>query len=300
MTPATELDPDTLRALLPAHALGATDGADEAALSKALVGPSADAVGWRRELAGWQALVALLAEVIAPIVPSPLARPRLLRALLATAPAHRQEAPLAPVAGATLSPQRTTSRAAAPLLWRAIAAAGIFTAAGTAIYAWRVEQRTTSLLVHTRSDRDAISARLDLVSAELDAARHTLGEQRAALTVVGAPAVASTVLASLTEAPAVGRTYLDPASGRALFFAHGLPDLPAGRTYQLWWIRGVPVAAGVFKIDQQGNAVLAVDLARVDGADASAAGQNDGATWAVTIEPAGGVPQPTGPMVLRS
>jgi anti-sigma-K factor RskA len=87
-----------------------------------------------------------------------------------------------------------------------------------------------------------------------------------------------------------GRAFYHPRKG-LLFYASNLPALPSGRTYQLWLVptQGSPISAGVFHVDSLGNGeVLLPKLPRNITAKA----------FAVTLEPAGGVPQPTGPKVL--
>jgi anti-sigma-K factor RskA len=86
--------------------------------------------------------------------------------------------------------------------------------------------------------------------------------------------------------------FVDPGTGEAVFAASGLPTLPRDRTYQLWFIAGgKPVSAGIFDVGERGRGRLLVQSVPPAGAiDA----------WAVTVEPAGGVPQPTGAMVLKS
>jgi anti-sigma-K factor RskA len=79
--------------------------------------------------------------------------------------------------------------------------------------------------------------------------------------------------------------------GGGLLVAAGLPPAPAGKTYQLWAIVGkqAPVSAGVFSVDAKGSGSLRVPtLAGVGKVD----------VFAVTLEPAGGLPAPSGPMYL--
>jgi anti-sigma-K factor RskA len=87
-------------------------------------------------------------------------------------------------------------------------------------------------------------------------------------------------------------TFINYSQKKAIVYAFGLAALPAGKTYELWWIDagGHPVPAGTFGVDANGSARVVVD--RVEGAEGIKA-------WAVTTEPAGGVPQPTGEMVLK-
>ena len=73
-------------------------------------------------------------------------------------------------------------------------------------------------------------------------------------------------------------------------FGSLLPTLDTEKDYQLWSIAdGPPDDAGVFRATAGGEATHVVD--RVRSLDKIT-------TWAVTIEPAGGVPQPTGDMIL--
>jgi len=68
-----------------------------------------------------------------------------------------------------------------------------------------------------------------------------------------------------------------------------LPPLPTGKVYQLWLIPayGAPVSAGVFGAGEGERLVTAEVPAN-----------SEAKAFAVTIEPAGGVAQPTGPKVL--
>ncbi|MGI8928380.1 MAG: anti-sigma factor domain-containing protein [Candidatus Limnocylindrales bacterium] len=72
------------------------------------------------------------------------------------------------------------------------------------------------------------------------------------------------------------------ADGTAYLVMVGLPEAPAGQTYQAWYIANdQPVSAGLFTVDADGYAVLA--------------GQPVSGTQAVALtrEPAGGSEQPT-------
>ena len=98
-------------------------------------------------------------------------------------------------------------------------------------------------------------------------------------------------LAGLQAAPAAqGRIVWHAGRGEAVFVASGLAAAPAGKAYELWIIaRATPVPAGVFQVDAQGRVVFrlpaGLELRGVK-------------TFAVTVEPAAGVPAPTGAMVL--
>lgn len=89
---------------------------------------------------------------------------------------------------------------------------------------------------------------------------------------------------------AMARAYVDPESGRLILYAHNLPPVPDGRTYQIWvFIEDRPRSVGVFRSDSAGEAKY--DAGRIPDLDGSV-------TVAVTLEPDSGVARPTGPIVL--
>jgi anti-sigma-K factor RskA len=79
--------------------------------------------------------------------------------------------------------------------------------------------------------------------------------------------------------------------GRVVLYAHNLPPVPDGRVYQMWVIveKQAPLSAGVLSVDAQGEAKY--DSGPLPGLEGAV-------KVAVTLEPAGGVPAPTGPFVL--
>lgn len=72
--------------------------------------------------------------------------------------------------------------------------------------------------------------------------------------------------------------------GEAVLVTDGLPALPSGETYQLWFIRGdqTIVSAGLFATDREGETTSLLDGT-----------VQSGDTIAVSVEPAGGSDQPT-------
>jgi hypothetical protein len=86
-----------------------------------------------------------------------------------------------------------------------------------------------------------------------------------------------------------GLVLFDPGGKRALFYAFDLPDLPAGTVYQLWAIDDRPASLGLFTLDAGRKGRLLIKEIR----NLSRLRQ-----VAITVEPAGGRPQPTGAMYL--
>lgn len=137
-----------------------------------------------------------------------------------------------------------------------------------------------------------MARRLEELGGDVAAARFEARRAAQALQILAAPHVNSVVLAGLGPTPgAAGQTYVNPQTRDALFYAFNLPALAPDKTYQLWFIAdGKPVSAGTFSVDPRGTGTLRVD---------KVADVKDIQVWAVTVEPRGGVPQPTGEMVLK-
>jgi len=89
---------------------------------------------------------------------------------------------------------------------------------------------------------------------------------------------------------AVARVLWNPGNDEALFYGINLPEVPQGKTYQLWAIAGEkPESLGVFNVDERGNNIHLIK---------SLSDFGDIGTFAVSLEPAGGVPLPTGEIYL--
>jgi len=83
-----------------------------------------------------------------------------------------------------------------------------------------------------------------------------------------------------------------PSQKRMMLMASNLPAVPQGKAYELRIIaaNGVPIAAGVFKPDEHGNAVM-MDHPMPEGIEAKA--------FAITVESEAGSDKPTSPVVLE-
>jgi anti-sigma-K factor RskA len=130
--------------------------------------------------------------------------------------------------------------------------------------------------------------------AELGRARTQLEAQvaqaEAALGAITSPGTKPVALAGQGDRKQASATaYLDAKAGRLMLFVRDLPAPAAGKTYQLWVIvENKPVSLGIFDVAEGRARLDAEKLPELRGP----------ITIAVTEEPAGGVPQPTGPMVL--
>lgn len=115
--------------------------------------------------------------------------------------------------------------------------------------------------------------------------------ERSVLDLLTAPDTVKVTLVSGVAHPLPqGKAFYHSRKG-LLFYAADLPVLPPSQTYQLWLVpaTGKPISAGVFQVDAHGNGQVLLPILPA-GVAAKA--------FAVTVEPAGGVPQPTGPKIL--
>lgn len=254
--------------LLPAYALGALDGEELRELEAHLAAGCAEC---RQQLRLWQGDLEELAASLPPVAPSDTTRQRVLKLTGSRVPS----APVRPRSGL----QRWAVLAAAASLLIALWSG------------WR-QARMGEELERLSGERDRLARQMEGMDQQLAAARSEAQRMAEALAIITAPGGQAVQLAGLDPSPgASGRTFLDRRNGRAVFYARNLPALQPDRTYQLWWIEdGKPVSAGTFGVDEAGTGTVRVERLAPTG---------EIQAWAVTVEPAGGVPQPTGAMVLK-
>jgi len=127
---------------------------------------------------------------------------------------------------------------------------------------------------------------------ELKSANALLQDQKEKLSVemsaLGAPDTRTIALAGQQISPsASARVYLEPEKRRAIVFFQNLPSNPKDKSYQLWIIRADqpnPMSAGVFDVAGNGSASIVIENLPV---------ATEMKALAVTLEPRGGVEQPT-------
>ena len=170
------------------------------------------------------------------------------------------------------------ARASALPSW--LAAAAAIAAVALGLYSMTLRERVGRL---EEQLRDA-TARAEGVERQLQIAQSSADRARQIADVLDAPDVRAIDLAGQKGAPSAnGRAYWSLSRG-LVFTAANLPAPAPGRQYQLWVIpRGAnPVSAGMLDFNDGRTVAL------VDPSTASRVG-----VVAVTLEPAGGVPQPT-------
>ncbi len=113
------------------------------------------------------------------------------------------------------------------------------------------------------------------------------------LTILESREVDMVVMSGMEVNPAgYGKIIWDSEKQQALLQVSNLPNVPDDKDYQLWIIRNnKPVSAGVFAVHDQTDRFFKIEqMADVDEQSMNA--------FAVTMEPKGGMPQPTGDMYL--
>jgi hypothetical protein len=189
---------------------------------------------------------------------------------------------------AAASSQKPTVRdrpAPALIPWLA-AAASLALALGLTIYTGQLRTRIGVLEGELRDAR----ARADATERQMADAQRAAAGAQVSVAVLTAPDVARVDLAGQPVAPTASARAFWSRSRGMVFTASNLPALPPGRTYQLWVVTAqAPISAGLLAPDAAGNVSETFNTPQ---------DIPQPVAIAVTIEPAGGVPAPTGERYL--
>jgi anti-sigma-K factor RskA len=254
--------PDSPQDLAAAYALGALP-ADEARRFEAFLATSPEA---QRELAEYREVAALLALAGSEGAPSTDLRDRVIRGVVA----RPSRAPL------DLS--RQTFPAPSRVPWLAVAAS-LLLAVGIG-----------ASLVSTRGRLAATAAALDERERSLAQTEQRLSEREATINSLLEPGVQLFQLTASGDPDPGIQLFWNRAQHRALVHGYRLKPVPAGRAYQLWFIKdGRPVPSVTFRPGADGRAKVEQIPVPDDGPLSAAA---------ITVEPESGSSQPTSPIVL--
>jgi len=215
-----------------------------------------------------------VADALAHAVPQHTPRPELRSRVLGVIPGG------AP--GVTHArPVPSTTSAWLPL------AAAIVVAAGLGVYAWTLQGRVSSLETRLASaERRAEAAERDTLEA-----RRAANDAKVMVAVLEASDLVRIDLSGQKPAPSATARALWSRNRGMVFTTSDLPPPPPGRVYQVWVLaKGAPISAGLLSIDQAGRGLAFFqtpsDIPPPTGV-------------AVSLEPAGGRPQPTGDIYLH-
>lgn len=244
----------------------------------------------RSEMGVWDNTAALLAFDARPLAPSAQVRDRILAAVRAEKVARAEKSATVVNSDRKLVQSSGDSkvvpfeRRSKPV--RTPIKSHYAAAASVALMALAI-----SLFVIWQQNR-AIRVELARVNSEKSEAQQQLAHEREVLALITSPGARVTELAGTKVAPDAHAMIAYDKNGRAMLMAKGLPAAPAGKAYQLWFIMGSkPMPGGVFTLDANGNGSLQ---------DQIPSEALNGAVFAITLEPANGMPSPTGAIYLKS
>jgi anti-sigma-K factor RskA len=214
-------------------------------------------------------------EALARRVPQHAPPPALRHRVLSRATAQPQD-----------PPTRHGEGGRHPRVWPAwLAAAAMLVAAIMSVVAFQYRQDAARVRGEYQAAVERTRA-LEQQVAQLQADAATAARTGA---VLSAGDLSRIDLAGQPPAPgAAGRVFWSPTHG-LVFAATNLPALPPGRVYQLWIVADTPISAGIARPGNPGDFNVVA---------ATAAQKETAKAFAVTIEPEGGRPAPTGPMFL--
>lgn len=281
----THEDCEHYRELLAVNALTALDAEDARARDTHLE----SCADCRSEMSAWQETAALIALDARPLEPSEQLRERILASVRAEGRAQssandRAERLVPPKVSqgdskvlAFERPQRD--------VWVSLRSFGAI--AATLVFGALI----ISLLVLWQQNR-ATQKEFARLSTEMQRAQAQLDRERAVVELLTSPDAHMAKLSGTKDAPGAQAMLAYDKSGHAMLMARGLPAVPKGMAYQLWYIKDNKKMPGkVFRPDDAGNGILEDQIPAV---------ARDAGVFAITLEPESGVQVPTGSIYLLS
>src|SRR5262245_41513012 len=173
-----------------------------------------------------------------------------------------------------VQPRRAESR---PARWLLAAAAALL--AFTAGYLFKKN-------ADLARERDDVARERDDLSKEMALWRRQVDD-------IVSPKIRIIAMVGAETPQANAKVVWDTSAQQWAIYIFDLPAPPSDKDYQLWYVtKNAKISAAVFRTDEQGRTVLRLTLPP----DALA----DLAATAVTLEPRGGSPQPTGKFYLKA
>jgi len=252
-------DHDALREQVALYAVGALSGPERAAVEAHLRQCDECAA----DLASFRQVGGAMAQVVPQHDPSAILRARVL---------------------ASATGRSKSMHVSVFMPWLA-AAAMLLVTAGLGLYVGQLREEVSSLQEQLR---EAL-LRVDEGEQRVNVALRAAADLQAPLAVLTAPDVRQIRLAGQPVAPnAAARVYWSRSRG-LVFTGTNLPKAPAGRIYQLWFVTpNAAISAGLLNPDDSGRPIVLAPPSDIPNPVA----------LAVTLEPDGGVPAPTGEKYL--
>ena len=249
------------------YALGVLEGEEKRELEEHV----AACATCGREMEEARSRIAMLALAVPAEAPSPRVKTELMQKITGAPREYRAE---------PLNQSAKPARAKAGFSWSPAWALAAMVFAVATFLLWMGNRRSMEEIGRLRGQLTEAQAR--------QAAQQSQNASLLNLITAG-----DTATVAMTESPSAaqarGRVFYNSRMG-LLLYSGVLPAAPADKTYQLWLVpaSGNPISAGTFNAGNAGASFMTASMPA--GMQAKA--------FAVTIEPAGGMPQPTGPKVL--
>ena len=156
-----------------------------------------------------------------------------------------------------------------------------------ALWQWAAARQEVTQLRQRIADLQAETGDLLVARVSLEEQVRTVTHQTQVLRA--SDMITYNLAAQPVAAGAHARAYVSHKDGM-VFTAEGLPAAPTGKVYQLWVIvNAKPISVGVFSPDTTGRVHAVMDTPPITAMPG---------TVAVTLEPTGGLPQPSGAVYL--
>ncbi|MER3426978.1 MAG: hypothetical protein C4334_02585 [Pyrinomonas sp.] len=258
--------------LIELEALGQLDESQRRALEEHLESCAA----CREEFAQTKDAVAMLAYLVPPTAPPERARRKIIARI------RRERFSL------ISSEPRTNDRRQGRPWWRwgLLAASLALLVFGTLLLLlWQERQRTKEELARRESAQRQLQEQIKVLEENLE-------RERQLRQLLSDPNTRVVELSGTNVAPqARAKLAYDARTGRAVLFATDLPPTPPDKAYQLWYItpEGNALPGNVFRPEAGGRAEIAGSVPSAGRAVK---------VFAVTLEPATGMPAPTGEKFL--
>ncbi len=272
------MDKERFQELCSAYVLGALDGEELREFENALKNADAEMQQMYVEMKRVVLHLPLTAEEMHP---SPAVKERILNSIR-SAPVHEDQGIAAKIA--SLLGFRN------PQFGFAVSFALLMIAAGLGYYSMLLRE------VIRQRDQNIVSMQNDMSQQQkrFVLLQNELVRKQELLNVLQSPKIDVVIMNGLEVNPAgYGKIIWDPDKKSAILQISNLPAVPNGKDYQLWVIKDKkPISAGVFTV----NDPLNESLFKID--ELVETNKKSINAFAITLEPKGGVPQPTGQMYL--
>ncbi len=272
------MDQERFQDLCSVYVLGALDGDELREFEQALTEADQDLKNIFIDL---QEAALYLPISAAAEEPSPAVKTKILRAIGKATP-QQQESAFARFA--------SSLGFGKPQIGFAVSFALLMVVAGLGYYSMLLKQA-----IEQRDEQIALMQQdVSVQHQQFTALQDELTRKKELLEILQSPKIDVVLMNGQEVNPGgYGKIIWDPDKKKAILQISNLPPVPKGKDYQLWVIKGkTPISAGVFTVNDPVNeSLFKIDqLVETDKKVINA--------FAITLEPKGGVPQPTGQMYL--